>query len=91
MAKNKNQRMELHDFYCLNCGNKGIGLMRKYGSKRETFHRKKLYCIYCKEDINHIECQTLEQVEEFKQNFTKGVYVNEAKESVDYVRSARLG
>ena len=80
-----------HSFYCINCGNKGIPLMRKQGFKHEKLHRKKLYCIYCKEEVNHIECKTPEEVEEFKKNFENGVYKDEAKESLDYVRNSRIG
>ena len=91
MGRSKSQKMDLHDFYCLNCGKKGIGLMRKYGAQRESLHRKKLYCIYCKEEVNHIECKNFEEVEIFRINFKEGVYVDEAKESMDYIRSARVG
>ena len=77
-----------HSFYCIKCGNKGIPLMRKQGFKHERMHRKKLYCTYCKNEVNHIECETLEDIEEFRINFENGVYNDEAKESVAYVRSA---
>lgn len=77
---------ENHDFYCINCGRKGIPLSRRVSLQHGKFHRKKLYCIYCKEEVNHIECRTPEEVEEFKENFENGVYKDEAKESLDYVR-----
>lgn len=80
-----------HSFYCVQCGNKGVPLMRKQGHKHKKFHRKKLYCVHCKEEVNHIECKTQEEVEEFKFNFKNEVYADEAKESVHFVRSARLG
>ena len=80
-----------HDFYCMNCGNRSMPLPRKKGQERERLHRKKLYCLYCKEEVNHIECRTMEEVEEFKINFAEGVYKNEAEESLDHVRSTRLG
>lgn len=71
-----------HDFYCINCGNKGIGLMRKQGFKHSSMHRKKLYCIHCRQEVNHVECKTMEEVETFKYNFENGVYRDEAKESL---------
>lgn len=77
-----------HSFYCIKCGNKGVPLMRKQGYKHKRFHRKKLYCIHCKEEVNHIECQTDDEVYQFKMDFEKGVYTNEAEESVHYVRTA---
>ena len=86
----KYQSMALHDFYCINCGNKGIELMRKQGFKRGEMHRKKLYCIHCKTEVNHIECKTFEEIEEFKINFENGVYKDEAKESLYFVGDTRL-
>ena len=44
-----------HSFYCIQCGNKGIPIMRNNGRAKEKFHRKKLYCLHCKQEINHIE------------------------------------
>ena len=80
-----------HSFYCLKCGNKGIPLMRNQGFKHERHHRKKLYCPFCKQEVNHIECSSLDDVEEFRQNFENGVYKDEAEESVSYVRSTWIG
>ena len=77
-----------HSFYCINCGNKGLPLMRRKSLQHKSFHRKKLYCIHCKEEINHIECKTEEDVKEFLENFKKGEYADEAKESLSYVRTS---
>ena len=76
-----------HDFYCIKCGHKGIPLSRKQGHQHERFHRKKLFCIYCQQEVNHIECKNDEDVAEFKRNFENGVYKDEADESVSYVRA----
>ena len=76
-----------HDFYCITCGHKGIPLSRKQGHQHERFHRKKLFCIYCQQEVNHIECKNDEDVAEFKRNFENGVYKDEAEESVSYVRA----
>ena len=86
----KRASMVLHNFYCINCGNKGIELMRKQGSQHGKIHRKKLYCIHCKTEVNHIECKTFEEVEEFKINFENGVYEDEAKESLYFVGNTRI-
>ena len=80
-----------HSFYCIKCGNKGIPLMRRQSLQHEKMHRKKLYCLYCKEEVNHVECKDLEEVEVFKLNFKNGVYINEAKESISHVRNSRSG
>ena len=79
-----------HDFYCIKCGHKGIPLSRKQGHQHERFHRKKLFCIYCQQEVNHIECKNDEDVAEFKRNFENGVYKDEAEESVSYVRAGRF-
>ena len=77
-----------HSFYCINCGNKGIPLMRRQGFKHEGMHRKKLYCITCRQEVNHVECKTPDEVEEFHYNFENGVYKNEAEESISLVGAA---
>ena len=82
--------MTVHNFYCISCGNRGIDLMRPQGFKHEKMHRKKLYCIHCKQEVNHIECKTFDEVEEFHHNFENGVYKNEAEESIRTCGSARL-
>ena len=75
-------------FFCLYCGEEGIPLPRKRGQQRKSFHRKKIYCIHCHNTVNHIECRGDEDVLNFKEDFKNGVYENEAKESLDFVRSA---
>ena len=67
----------LHEFYCIKCGNKGIPIQRKASSQRNKLHKKKLYCIYCKEQINHIECRNIEDVNSFKEKFNNGEYQEE--------------
>lgn len=80
---------ESHKFFCINCGKEGLPLQRRSSLQRERFHRKKMYCIYCKEELNHIECKTEEDITIFKENFTNGVYLDEAENSISYVRSQR--
>ena len=80
-----------HSFYCMRCGRKGIPVARRDSHNHEKHHRKKLWCPWCGMEVNHIECRTPEEVEEFKENFENGVYKDEAKESLDYVRNTRLG
>ena len=66
-----------HSFFCIKCGNRGIPIPRKQGHQHERFHKKKLWCVHCREEVNHIECKTFDEVETFKENFKKGVYKNE--------------
>ena len=80
---------DTHKFYCLNCGEEGIPLPRKRGRQRERFHRKKMYCFHCHNTVNHIECKTIEEVEKFKEEFKRGVYKDEAQESMAFIRNFR--
>ena len=52
------------DFYCTQCGNKGMPIPRKMAKERNSGHLKKLYCIYCKEDVNHIEIRSFDHNKE---------------------------
>lgn len=45
------------DFYCCKCGKKGFPIVRVRGKEREVGHLKKLWCINCKQEINHAECR----------------------------------
>lgn len=66
------------DFYCTQCGNKGIPIVRKAGQQRGTGHLKKLYCLHCQKETNHVEIRypskyTLDDfwIEFTHNNFTK--------------------
>lgn len=79
-----------HKFYCMKCGNKGIPIMRRDAKKHTPFHRKKLYCLYCKTEVNHIECTNQLEVAEFKDNFEKGAYIDESEASISFIRSGGM-
>lgn len=85
MAKN----MEEHSFYCIKCGKKGIPILRNKGFQHSKHHRKKLYCPYCKIEINHIECKNFEDVQEFLNNFKNGKYLEEVEQSISYLELER--
>ena len=80
-----------HSFHCIKCGKAGIPLARQDSFKREKFHRKKLYCPWCKITVNHVECKNASEVYEFLEDFENGVYVDEAEESISYVGASCLG
>jgi hypothetical protein len=80
---------ESHAFYCINCGQAGIPLARRKNRQRERFHRKVMYCYHCGQDVNHVECKDYNDIQIFKENFAKGVYKNEAEESLAHVRNTR--
>ena len=73
---------ESHNFYCINCGKKGLNIYRNKSHFHKKFHRKKLYCPWCKQYVNHIECYTIEDEEKFLEDFKNGVYKDEAEESL---------
>ena len=47
--------LKISEMYCTCCGKKGIAIPRKNGNFRESGHLKKLYCIHCKMEKNHVE------------------------------------
>lgn len=75
---------ETHDFYCINCGKKGIPISRQSGHKRGAFHRKWMYCPNCKHTVNHVECRTQEEKEQFMADFLAGKYKEEAELELNY-------
>lgn len=77
---------ETHDFYCMSCGNKGIPLSRSVGFQRSKFHRKKLYCVFCKREVNHVECRNPMEVNKFKEDFSNGLFVEEVEASIEFLR-----
>ena len=46
-----------NEFYCTQCGEKGIPVARRTGSERKAGHLKKLYCLKCQAETNHVECK----------------------------------
>ena len=69
---------EIHKFYCMNCGKEGIPISRRAGRMHGKFHRKQLWCCNCKTMINHIECRSDQEVEEFKNDLHKYFVVDSA-------------
>lgn len=45
------------EFYCTRCGNKGLPIVRRKGYEREAGHLKRIFCLHCKEEVNHVECK----------------------------------
>ena len=66
------------DFYCTECGRKGIPIIRIVGKEREAGHLKKLYCLYCQKETNHAEIRPFGKYnkEDFKKEFRLGRFVN---------------
>jgi len=51
----KNKMIAISKMYCTKCGKEGISVPRKNGYYKEPGHLKKLFCIYCKTEWNHVE------------------------------------
>lgn len=56
-------------FFCTRCGKEGIPIIRKQGQERKAGHLKKLYCIYCQEEVNHAEIKD--------ENYTYNDFLND--------------
>ena len=83
MAGTREQKT-ISEFYCINCGNRGIPVWRKRGRLREPLHRKALYCTTCKQTVNHVEIRTEEERIQFMTDFADGKYRDKAEQSIAY-------
>ncbi len=74
-------KMMMSDFYCTQCGNKGIPVIRYDNKIREPGHLKKLYCIYCNQENNHVECKEFSKYthEDFLIEFNNGNFTPEGE------------
>lgn len=63
-------------FYCTQCGNEGMIIPRKQGQERKSGHLKKLYCLNCREIINHVEIREMGNYtyEDFLNEFNAGIF-----------------
>ena len=77
-------------FYCMNCGKEGIPILRSRAKMREKNHRKVLYCPHCKQEVNHVECRTLEDIENFVTAFNNGEFIEEATASLQHMKGLIL-
>ena len=65
----------MSDFYCTRCGSKGLPVWRKTGAEREAGHLKKLWCLRCRQETNHVECKPFTHYE-YKDFVTEFEYDN---------------
>lgn len=52
-------------------------MYRNAASQRGKGHLKKLWCIHCKDEVNHYECYTAQDIEKFKRKFENGDFEND--------------
>lgn len=75
-------KIDIHDFYCMGCGQKVYSCVRPQAHRRERFHRKKLYCPWCKITANCVECASDIDAFEFKQEYEAGAFKEEYENSL---------
>ena len=71
-------KIDIHDFYCMKCGQKAISCVRPQAHRREQFHLKKLYCPHCKLTLNCVEIKNDTEAFEFREMFEAGKFQQEA-------------
>lgn len=54
----------ISDFYCCNCATKGMPIARKLSKQKEVEHYKVIYCLVCKQELNHIEVREFDHNKE---------------------------
>jgi len=74
------------EFWCVNCGQRGIPIMRERSCRREKGHRKALYCIRCKMVLNHVETRNEDEARRFREDFAAGKFTEEAKQTIAYAK-----
>lgn len=81
-----------HEFYCSQCGQKGIPIPRKKGSERESGHLKKIFCLNCQRETNHVECVpfTKYTYNDFKLEFNNGNFDKEGNRIKPYNEFKRM-
>lgn len=89
MAK-RSQQTKQSRLYCLNCGKENIPIYRPAAHVKEPKHRKKMYCPWCKVIVNMIECRDDKEIEKFKKDFEDGVYIEEARENIEYLKKESI-
>lgn len=75
---------EASHFYCTKCGKEGIPVARKKGQERKSGHLKKLYCIYCQEEVNHVEVKMSGEYsyEDFLEEFNAGRFKDGNRDNI---------
>lgn len=82
----KNQTYSESKFYCTQCGSEGIPILRRIGKEREAGHLKKIYCLKCKKEQNHVECKpyTRYTYEDFLLEFNEHNFTPEGTRILTY-------
>ena len=75
-----------NEFYCTQCGSRGIPVVRKKGAEREAGHLKKLFCLHCGCETNHVECREWDGYthEDFLYEFFGGNFTEDGQRKEGY-------
>jgi Ca2+-binding EF-hand superfamily protein len=84
--KRTNGKAEINDFFCTQCGQKGIPIVRRAGHGREAGHLKKLFCLFCNKETNHVECKPFSKYakEDFNVEFLNNNFDLEGNRKISY-------
>lgn len=76
MSNGRRNKMEIHRFFCTECGLEGIPILRPQDTKRELLHLKKLHCVNCGYNTNHVEISPngFYEVSDFEKDLTIGKF-----------------
>ena len=74
----RHQKILISNMYCTKCGKRGIDIPRLPGKQREPGHLKKLFCLNCGEEVNHVEIKPYGgyRYEDFEEEYRLGRFVN---------------
>jgi len=61
----RGRHFTVNTFKCTVCGKEGIPISRKQSNQREFGHLKKIYCIHCKKETNHVEIREFDYTDQF--------------------------
>ena len=81
-----NNNFTTSEFFCTQCGRRGIPIVRRAGRQREAGHLKKLYCLNCKEKHNFVEVRPFGEYnqEDFEIEFKNGNFNKEGQRKLPY-------
>lgn len=73
-------------FSCTRCGQIGIPISRKKNKSRESGHLKKLWCLNCKAETNHVEWKpyTHYDYSDFYLEYTQGNFDKDGNRIMSY-------
>lgn len=78
--------MTISRMYCTQCGNEGIDIPRSPNQQREGGHLKKIYCLHCRSEQNHVEIRPFGEYkyEDFLLEFENGNFNKEGERILPY-------